>query len=108
RALALRKAEAVNAQLKGKSETEALQILREQMLGDLIELNNVAQLVEPERQAIITPTPVYQPYQPPEDKIAYPRPDFVKELLTLTKPGESKVLRDRPVAHFYVAVLQDR
>jgi hypothetical protein len=112
RALALRKAEAINAELKGKSEAEALQILRDQAkkekLDDVIELDNVAQLVEPERQAMITPTPVYRPYQPPEDKIAYPRPDFVKELLTLTKPGESKVLRDRPVAHFYVAVLQDR
>ncbi len=108
RALALRKADAINAQLKGKSEAEALQILREQKLADLIELSNVAHLVEPARQAFITPTPVYQPYQPPEDQIAYPRPDFVKELLTLTKPGESKVLRDRPVAHFYVAVLQER
>jgi hypothetical protein len=108
RARALRKAEEINAKLKGKSEAEALQILRDQGLGDLIELDNVAQLVEPARQALITPTPVYQPYQPPEDKIAYPRPDFVKELLTLTRPGESKVLRDRPVAHFYVAVLQDR
>jgi hypothetical protein len=108
RALALREAERINAKLKGKSEAEALQILRDEKLGDLIELDNVAQLVEPERQALITPTPVYQPYQPPEDKIAYPRPDFVKELLALTKPGESKVLRDRPVVHFYVAVLRDR
>lgn len=108
RRLALEKAEAINAQLKGKSEAEALQALREQKLGELIELSNVAQLVEPERQAFITPTPAYQPYQPPEDKIAYPPPDFVKQLLALTRPGESKVLRDRPVAHFYVAVLQAR
>jgi hypothetical protein len=108
RALALREAEAINKELKGKSAAEALQILRDKKQGDVIELNNVAQLVEPERQALMTPTPVYQAYQPPEDKIAYPRPNFVKELLSLEKPGDSKVLYDKPVAHFYVAVLQER
>jgi hypothetical protein len=108
RALALKKAEEINAALKGQPPADAVKYLRDQKLGDVIELDNVARLVEPERQALMSPTPVYLPYQPPEDKIPYPRGDFVKELLTLTQPGESKVLRDRPVSNFYVAVLQDR
>jgi hypothetical protein len=108
RALALGKAEAINAELKTHPPADAVKFLNDQKLGEAIRLDNVAQLVEPERQALITPAPVYQPYQPPEDKIPYPRPDFVKELLALTRPGDSKVLSDKPVAHFYVAVLEAR
>jgi hypothetical protein len=108
RALALRRADEINAELKKRaSPADAVNFLKDQKLGDVIELENVAQLIEPPTP-LPSPTPTYRPYQPPEDKIAYPRPDFVKELLTLTKPGDSKVLRDKPVSHFYVAVLQER
>jgi predicted nucleic acid-binding Zn ribbon protein len=44
----------------------------------------------------------------PIDKIAYPPSSFVTDILTLQKPGESKVLHDLPETHYYVTLLQER
>jgi hypothetical protein len=49
----------------------------------------------------------YRPYVPPKEFSPYPPSDFVEQLLKLTKRGESLVLADKPVKHFYIAVLME-
>jgi hypothetical protein len=44
----------------------------------------------------------------PRDRIQYPRPDFVDRLLALKSPGDVTILRDKPAANLYVAVLEER
>jgi hypothetical protein len=51
----------------------------------------------------------YEPYKVPEDKIRYPRSDFVDKILDdLTQKGDVIVLTDQPVRHYYVVALSQR
>ncbi len=106
---AKRISDALNAQ--HAAPADAVKFLRDQKHGDGFELDNVAQLVPARKPEIFfgrQDTPEFQAYQVPADKIAYPPANFVEKLLTLKTPGESLVLADRPMKHYYVAVLLAR
>jgi hypothetical protein len=97
------------------NEQEIRRILREQRLagepklGEPFELKGISHLVRKDDVMIgRIGAPDYRPYQVPADKIAYPPEDFVDRLMTLKKPGDALILRDRPVKHYYVAVLDVR
>ncbi len=47
----------------------------------------------------------FRPYEPDKKDIAYPPTDFVDQLMKLKEPGDSLVVADQPVKHYYVAVL---
>lgn len=90
--------------------SDAVKFLREQKQGEVFELTNVAHLVSPIFNLPghkFTPND-YKPYQPPRDRIAYPPTDLVDQLLKLKEPGQSEVLADQPVKHYYVAVLMEK
>jgi hypothetical protein len=76
-------------------------------LGEVFELSNVARLVR-SRSVRAEIAVEYAPYQPPADRIPYPRPNFVDQLMTLKNEGDSVLLSDRPESHYYVAVLLKR
>lgn len=44
----------------------------------------------------------------PVDKVAFPTTGFLNDIFSLEKPGETKVLMDQPVNHFYLVLLQER
>jgi hypothetical protein len=82
---------------------------REPKLDEAFDLKGIAHLVAPEDVQIgRLLSSDFRPYKVPPDKIAYPPEDFVDRLLTLKEPGEGLILKDRPVKHFYVAVLDVR
>ena len=90
--------------------SDAVKFLREQKQGEVFELTNVAHLVSPIFNLPghkFTPND-YKPYQPPKDRIPYPPTDLVDQLLKLKEPGQSEVLADQPVKHYYVAVLMEK
>jgi hypothetical protein len=110
RSLAKTEADRIEAAVKknvadNNSAAESVKVLRS--FGPEFELDNVARLL-PEQ----TPQPdfgqPYRPYSVPRDRIPYPRPDFLDRLMSLKVPGDVAVLRDKPAATFYVAVLEDR
>lgn len=51
---------------------------------------------------------LYQPFRVPTEVIPYPRANLVDRILTLKKPGETTVERDRPENTFYVTLLLSR
>jgi hypothetical protein len=110
RRLARKEAERIQKELKTRgSPVDAVNFLREQNLGsEVFELTGVAHLVKPTHEVLFGQARQYRPYQPPEDKIRYPRDTFVDQLLNMKSKGDSVVLRDKPEANFYVAVLLDR
>ncbi len=111
RKLAREAAKRINEEVKEKYPVPDLarRFLVEQNLGAIFELNQVARMVGP-----AFPQPGrglffhdFRAYQPPREFIAYPPADFVDQLLKLKRRGESTVVADRPVRHFYVAVLRE-
>jgi hypothetical protein len=112
RRLAAREAERIEAEInKAKlNPADAARVLNEQKLGEVFELDNVAQLVPP-RETLAARRTEYNPYQVPEDKQAlfeFAPPDLAKRLLTLKRPGDATVVADLPGKNFYVAVLMER
>jgi hypothetical protein len=116
RALARDKARDINTAVqehKGRESPEELvKFLREQKQGPVFELDKIAQLVPPETEVLMGRQREYHPYQIPTRQaksFRYPPSDLAKQLTTkLEKPGDSLVLRDRPLRHYYVAVLLAR
>jgi hypothetical protein len=114
RKLARREAERLEAEINSKTSSpeDVERFLREQKnLGELFELNNVAQLVPPAREVHPLRATEYEPYRVPTshiNQLTYPPPDMVKYLLKMKRPGESTVIADMPAKNFYVAVLFDR
>jgi hypothetical protein len=116
RALAREEARRINTAVqerKGRESPEELvKFLREQKQGEVFELDKVAQLVAPETEVQMGVPRRYSPYQVPPRQVKYfryPQPDLAKQLTTeLQKPGDSLVVRDRPMRHYYVAVLLAR
>jgi hypothetical protein len=111
RKLAREAAKRINEEIKEKYPVPDLarRFLVEQKLGRLFDLDNVARLVgpafaQPGRRLFFGD---YRPYQAPREFIAYPPPDFVDQLLKLKRRGESMVVADQPVRHFYIAVLRE-
>jgi hypothetical protein len=50
----------------------------------------------------------YSPYVVPEDKIRYPRPEFVDTILSLTNVGDVAVVSDQPATAYYVVAVTHR
>ncbi len=111
RKVARAKAQQVNEELKKQnlSPEDAVRFLREQKLGSVFLLNKVSHLTTPEFNlpGAKSFSGDYRPYVPPKDLVPYPPSDFVDQLLKLKKRGDSLVLADKPVKHFYVAVLME-
>jgi hypothetical protein len=110
RILARAEAERIEAAVRknveaNKSAAEAVKVLRS--YGHEFELTDIARLL-PENTSRPEIGQPYVPYVVPHDRIQYPRPDFVDRLLTLKSPGDVTVVRDRPAANLYVAVLVER
>jgi hypothetical protein len=113
RKLARREAERLEAEINNNkwSAEDAARFLREQKLGDIFELDNVAQLVKPGREVMPMRAPDYEAYRVPAsvvNQLTYPPRDMVKHLLELKRPGEATVIADMPAKNFFVAVLMDR
>lgn len=111
RPIALREAAKAEAALKASlarnnSPAEFEKVLRG--FGKEFELDGIAKLLPVDQPQLGSSGQTFRPYTVPPDKVPYPRPDFVDRLLSLEKPGDSVVLRDRPGATFYVAALLDR
>jgi hypothetical protein len=111
RKLAREKAQQIHAELQKQNlaPEAALQFLVQQNLGNVFRLDKVAHLTVPEFNlpgAKVSPAD-YRPYVPPKELFPYPPSDFVDQLLKLKKRGESLVMADKPVKHFYVAVLME-
>lgn len=111
RKLAREKAQQINEKLKEQNLAPdvAVSFLTEQDLGTVFQLNKISHLEAPDFSlpgAKITAAN-YRVYQPPREFIPYPPADFVDQLLKLRKRGESLVMADKPVQHFYVAVLME-
>src|SRR5262249_26957884 len=71
--------------------------------GALVTLDSVSRLRNRPMSRIGT-TKQYEGYTVPEDKVEYPKPDFIDQLLSLKQEkGEALVLSDQPEAVFYVA-----
>jgi hypothetical protein len=104
RLLAKREAERIQAEItKRNAPADAEKFLRETKAGEVFELNGIALMIPSGGVGN-----KYQPYRPPVDRIAFPRVNFVEQLMTMKKPGDATVVRDRPEANYYVAVLLDR
>jgi hypothetical protein len=111
RKLAREKAQQLNAELKKQNlaPDAAVQFLVQQDLGNVFRLDKVSHLTAPEFNLPGTKFNAadYRPYVPPKEFVPYPPSDFVAQLLRLKKRGETLVMVDRPVKHFYVAVLME-
>jgi|GEM_PF-2472572 hypothetical protein len=111
RKLARDKAQQINAELQKQhlAPDAAVQFLVQQNLGPVFRLDKVSHLTAPEFNlpGAKFRTADYRPYVPPKEFIPYPPSDFVAQLLHLKKRGDSLVMADRPVKHFYVAVLME-
>ena len=114
REMAKNDADAIAAEInKSNSPDAGLRILRDnasKIGSNVIYLDRVARLSAPSPAALMTRQPGtgYDRYKIPEDRVEYPSARFHSDLLNLSKPGEAKVLADRPEAIYYVAVLQSR
>jgi hypothetical protein len=110
RDLARKKAEELNEIIKAKyhdSADEAIKFLRDQKPGRVFDLSGVARLVEP-FSAVESLNMEYQPYTVPKTEITYPWTGFVDRVMSLENKGDSLVVGDQPLAHFYVVVLRTR
>jgi hypothetical protein len=111
RKLAREKAQQINAELKKQNlpPDAAVQFLVQQGLGDVFQLTKVSHLTAPEfnQPGVHTTATNYHPYLAPKEFVPYPPSDFVDQLLKLKKRGESLVMADKPVKHFYIAVLME-
>jgi hypothetical protein len=110
RSLARAEAERVEAAVKknvaaNNSAAEAAKVLRS--FGTEFELDNVARLLMESTPRADIGQP-YRPYTFPYDRIPYPRADLLDRLMAMKTPGDAVVVRDKPAATFYVAVLQER
>ncbi|MHB1422397.1 MAG: hypothetical protein ACYC3I_04210 [Gemmataceae bacterium] len=112
RKLAREKAQQINEDLKKQnldSPEVAVRFLVQQGLGSVFQLDKVSHLTTPDfnlpGQAQFHGS--YRQYVPPREFVPYPPSDFVAQLLKLKKRGDSLVLADKPVKHFYVAVLME-
>jgi hypothetical protein len=112
RKVAREKAQQINEELKKQNLADpnaAVQFLVQQNLGGVFQLDKVSHLTAPEfslpgQKFSATD---YRPYAPPKEFLPYPPSDFVDQLLKLKKRGESLVMADKPVKHFYIAVLME-
>ncbi len=102
--LARQKARDIAQKIKDGAKTgdDALRYLLEEKMGEVVELDKVAIMVSSNRAG------QYQKYVPPSYAIQYPRDNFVEQLMTMTKPGDSTSFHDRPEANYFVAVLLAR
>jgi hypothetical protein len=75
--------------------------------SDLKELSGVTRIL-PQNTTGPGQSKVYQAFRIPTDIIPYPRNNLVDQLLSLKKPGDTMVVRDRPENTFYVALLLSR
>jgi hypothetical protein len=104
-------AEAINDKPSLPTAERILQGEEKSGWGPIFRLNNVAQLVVPEREVHLLVRGEYLPYRVPEDMrshLPHPPADLVKQLLMLERPGEATVIADQPARTFYVAVLVSR
>ncbi len=112
RKLARDKAQQINDELKKQNlaPDPAVQFLIQQNQGQVFQLIKVAHLLTPEfSQPGLEKSFAgrYYNYVPPKEYIPYPPADFVEQLLKLKKRGDSRVIADQPVRHFYIAVLME-
>jgi hypothetical protein len=113
RKLALRKADQINEELSqemtsGKmTPAEAIKYFRDQKLGEVFELADVARLIP---SPTVNPgvSAAYYPYVIPATKIPYAPSDLLDQFMALEKPGQTLVFQDLPEKHWYVAVLEER
>lgn len=111
RVLAHNEANRIERELKDKPATERVPFLRDQPVGKVFELDNVARLVAPRMEVLMGQTPEYRPYELPSkyrDNMRYPPPNLADKLMSLKKPGDSIVFADAPGKHYFVAVLVAR
>jgi hypothetical protein len=113
RKLAREEARRIDDELKKQrlAPADAVKFLREQKQGEVFELTNVAHLQSKVANVLAGhkfSASDFQPYVVPKDLIAYPPDNFVAQLLKLKERGDSLVLADQPVRHFYVAVLMEK
>jgi hypothetical protein len=112
RKLARDEARRIHEELKKQSlsPSDAVKFLREQKHGQVFELSNVAHLVARVNflQGHKFTAADFRPYEVPKQDIAHPPADLVDQLLKLKEPGESLVIADQPVRHYYVAVLMEK
>jgi hypothetical protein len=114
REMAKKDAEAIAAEINKANGADAgIRILRnkaEKIGTNIVYLDRVARLSAPGPAAVMARQPGsgYDRFKVPEDRVEYPSARFLMELLDMNKPGEAKVLADRPESTYYVAVLQSR
>jgi hypothetical protein len=113
RKLALREADRIDEDLKQKqangqvSPQEAIKYFRDQKLGEVFELADVARLIPgPSFNPGVSAT--YFPYVIPASKIPYAPADLLDQLMALEKPGQTLVFQDLPQKLWYVVVLEER
>jgi hypothetical protein len=111
RKLARARALQINEELKKQKRPpeDAVRFLVEQDLGNVFQLNKISHLTTPEFNlpgAKFTAAD-YRPYVPPKELIPYPPSDLVDQLLKLNERGDSVVIADKPVKHFYISVLME-
>jgi hypothetical protein len=111
RQLARREAERIRDEIANKkiAPGDAEAFLREQDVGEVFQLSDVAELV-PRPEVRDLPTE-YDLYTVPEDKrelMPYPPEDLVTLLMALKTTGEAIMFADRPARNYYVAVLLNR
>ncbi len=114
RKLAEEEAERVKKAVAAERGGDVVRVLNENGFKERgFELEDVARLVK--RTSFAALKTQYERYleaQPPRlpaDKLAYPPPDLVEQLLTLDKSARpATVVKDRPESVYYVAVLLNR
>lgn len=87
---------------------EAVTFLSSQKIGGKnglpFEVENVSRVVPQKTTNPFEPAG-YEAFRFKPSDVPFPRETFLDQLLTLEKPGQATVLRDRPGTTFYVAVL---
>jgi len=96
------------AEASGKmSPPEAIKYFRDQKLGEVFELADVARLI-PSPTFNPAVSAAYYPYVIPASKIPYAPTDLLDQFMALEKPGQTLVFQDLPEKRWYVAVLEER
>jgi hypothetical protein len=96
------------AEASGKmTPPEAIKYFRDQKLGEVFELADVARLIP---SPTVNPgvSAAYYPYLIPASKIPYAPADLLDQFMALEKPGQTLVFQDLPEKKWYVAVLEER
>ncbi|HBI45463.1 MAG TPA: hypothetical protein DDY78_21805 [Planctomycetales bacterium] len=112
RKLVLREADRISGDLSQKeadgqlSPQEAIKYFRDQKLGQVFELVDIARL-KPAPSANPGSATYYR-YVIPASQIPYAPADLLDQLMTLDKPGQTLVFQDLPAKKWYVAVLEER